>query len=67
MDSFKLYWDKLLERSNFMAHLISVAERIVVVKLLHVLIHKGILEEVKYPCNLVLHPIIVIPKKKKEN
>ena len=63
LDSFKIYWDKLLERSNFMAPLISFAKRKVVEQFLRVLIHRGILEEVANPCKLIFHPVIVIPKK----
>ena len=67
LDSFKIYWDRLLERSNFAAPLMSFAEKPVVERFLQLLINRGILEEVTDPCKLVLHPVIVIPKKRREN
>ena len=65
LDNFKIYWDKLLERSNFVAPMISLAERATVEVFLKGLVHRGILEEIQNPCKLVLHPVIVIPKKEK--
>ena len=63
LGSFKIYWETLLERSNFSAHLISFAETNIVAQILNLLINRGILEEVDNPCDLVLHPVIGIPKK----
>ena len=63
LNSFKIYWDRLLERSNFAVPLMSFAEKPVVERFLQLLINRGSLEEVTDPCKLVLHLEIVIPKK----
>ena len=65
LNAFKIYWDALLERSNFQAPMISFAEQPIVEQFLKIWCHRGIMERVLNPCELVLHPVIVIPKKEK--
>lgn len=65
LDHFRIHWDRLLERSNFIAPLISFDERPIIELFLKRLVHRGILEEVNNPCQMVLHVFMVIPKNEK--
>ena len=52
LNSFEIYWETLLEMSNFLAPLISFVETHVAAQFLNLSIHRGILEEVDNPCVL---------------
>ena len=45
--------------------MISFAEQPIMEQFLKICCHRGIMERVLNPCELVLHPVIVIPKKEK--
>ena len=65
LDKFHLHFEQGLQHGNFPTPLITQAEVQDVDEFVRACIEKGIIEVVPEPTRLVLHPTILIPKKKK--